>query len=240
MKGSDGVDGGNEAAGFRGDKLGLRLTVGRTEMIFSSAAAGDFAGPQPRAVDTLEALSGITSDHWAQDDQPHGSRVNLVTTEDVIAPFSTPADGQVSDRDDLICAVRTADCLAVLIAGTKAFGAVHAGWRGLSEGVLAAAVTQIRELDDGPLVAAIGPGARGCCYEVDDDLRATFAEYPQAQEQPNTLDLAVIASEQLAELGIAEHYDCGICTICSRPQEYFSYRRDDGETGRMIGAVWLN
>jgi copper oxidase (laccase) domain-containing protein len=128
----------------------------------------------------------------------------------------------------------------VLITGRRAFGAVHAGWRGLEQGVIAAAVAALRELDDGPISAAIGPGARGCCYEVGDDLRETFSAYPAALGQPGRLDLALIAAEQLSALGIEDRYDCGICTICSQPEEFFSYRRDAGETGRMVGAVWLN
>lgn len=221
-------------------ELGVRLTIGRAEMLFSSVAAGDFADPSDETVEALEMHSQTDRDHWAQDEQVHGSSVHVIRAEDEIAPFTIAADAQVSDRDDLLCAVRTADCLAVLITGSKAFGAVHAGWRGLSEGVIAAAVAEIRALDDGPLKAAIGPGARGCCYEVGDDLLAEFSQYPAAQAQPGRLDLALIASEQLSSLGIVEGYDCGICTICSRREEFFSYRRDDGQTGRMIGAIWLN
>jgi YfiH family protein len=227
-------------ATFDEGELGLRLTIGRAEMLFSSVAAGDFADPSNEAIEALEALSQTDRDHWAQDEQVHGSSVNVIRAEDEIAPFTTPADAQASDRNDLLCAVRTADCLAVLIAGSKAFGAVHAGWRGLSEGVIDAAVAEIRALDDGPLAAAIGPGARGCCYEVGDDLLANFSQYPAAQAQPGRLDLALIASEQLSSLGVVERYDCGICTICSQRDQFFSYRRDDGETGRMIGAIWLN
>ncbi len=240
MSGAEGFAQALGGSSFSADRLGLRLKIGRTEMLFSSAAAGDFSGPSDAAATTLEALSGIGRDRWAQDQQLHGSRVNVIRAGDPIAPFTRPADGQVSDRDDLLCAVRTADCLAVLITGRRAFGAVHAGWRGLEQGVIAAAVAALRELDDGPISAAIGPGARGCCYEVGDDLRETFSAYPAALGQPGRLDLALIAAEQLSALGIEDRYDCGICTICSQPEEFFSYRRDAGETGRMVGAVWLN
>ncbi|MDP4603116.1 MAG: polyphenol oxidase family protein [Solirubrobacteraceae bacterium] len=232
--------GGSPRPSFKAGELGLRLTIGRTEMLFSSAAAGDFAVPSEQAIEALEALSHIDRDHWAQDEQVHGSSVNVVRAGSKPEPRTGPADAQVSDRDDLLCAVRTADCLALLITGSKAFGAVHAGWRGLSEGVIGAAVAEIRALDEGPLAAAIGPGARECCYEVGGDLLDTFSQYPAAQTEPGRLDLALIAREQLLNLGIVDIYDCAICTICSRRDEFFSYRRDDGETGRMIGAIWLN
>jgi len=54
------------------------------------------------------------------------------------------------------------------------------------------------------------------------------------------LDLAVVARQRLIAAGISEIYDCGICTICSDQGDFFSYRRDAGETGRMIGATWLS
>lgn len=240
MNASEGAAGTPAVAAFSDEQLGLRLTLGRTEMLFSFATAGDFGDPSEAAVEALEALSGIARDHWAQDEQTHGTRVNVVRPGEENAPFTRPADAQVSDRADLLCAVRTADCLAVLITGTKAFGAVHAGWRGLQDGVIAAAVAEISKLDPGPLRAAIGPGARGCCYEVGDDLRGKFSAYPAAQDQPGRLDLARVATAQLNALGVVDIYDCGICTICAQPQDFFSYRRDDRETGRMIGAVWLN
>ena len=235
MKAFEGAAGTPAVAAFSDEQLGLRLTLGRTEMFFSNATAGDFGGPSEVAVEALEALSGIAQDH-----QAHGTRVNVVRPGVENAPFTRSADAQVSDRADLLCAVRTADCLAVLITGTKAFGAVHAGWRGLHDGVIAAAVAEISKLDRGPLRAAIGPGARGCCYEVGDDLRGKFSAYPAAQEQSGRLDLARVATAQLNALGVVDIYDCGICTICAQPHEFFSYRRDDRETGRMIGAVWLN
>ena len=204
MKAFEGAAGSPAVAAFSDEQLGLRLTLGRTEMFFSNATAGDFGGPSEVAVEALEALSGIARDHWAQDEQTHGTRVNVVRPGEENAPFTRPADAQVSDRADLLCAVRTADCLAVLITGTKAFGAVHAGWRGLQDGVIAAAVAEISKLDPGPLRAAIGPGARGCCYEVGDEIIDVFARYPSAFRSERKLDLATVAREQLLAAGVSK------------------------------------
>lgn len=225
---------------FEDDDLGLRLTVGRSEILFTKASSGTFAGPDADAITAVERLSGIEFACWAQDEQVHGSEVRVIADGDDVAAFSRPCDAQVTARDDVLCAVRTADCLPVLLAGDDAVGAVHAGWRGLAEGVLAAAVAAISELGEAQPTAVIGPGARGCCYEVGDDLLATFADYPAATHGLRNLDLAVIATAQLTELGVANIYDCGTCTICSRPEQFFSFRRDSGNTGRMLGAIWLN
>jgi len=101
-------------------------------------------------------------------------------------------------------------------------------------------VEEATRLGQGALTAAIGPGARGCCYEVGDELIDRFAIYGSAAINGDHLDLATVARQQLVAAGVDQIIDCGICTICSSEDQFFSYRRDGGETGRMIGAVWLS
>jgi YfiH family protein len=225
---------------FRSEALGIRLTVGHAEFLLTNAGAGDFAAPneQQRAAVSIE--SGIEPSYWAQDDQIHGTKVTIVAAGGEPTPFTDPADGQATDRDDILCAVRTADCLAVLLAGDRAVAAVHAGWRGLSGGVVSNGVKAMQTLGAAPTVAVIGPGARGCCYEVGDETIDAFASYPSAFTRERKLDLATVAREQLLAAGVGTVYDCGICTICSSSDDFFSYRRDHGQTGRMLGAVWLS
>ncbi|MBJ7343492.1 MAG: hypothetical protein JHC46_07905, partial [Solirubrobacteraceae bacterium] len=91
MKASEGAAGSPAVAAFSDEQLGLRLTLGRTEMFFSNATAGEFGGPSEAAVEALEALSGIARDHWAQDEQTHGRRVNVVGPGEENAPFTRPA-----------------------------------------------------------------------------------------------------------------------------------------------------
>jgi polyphenol oxidase len=132
--------------------------------------------------------------------------------------------------------VFAADCLPVLITGERAVAAVHAGWRGLAQGVIAEGVRAVRELGgDGPLHGLVGPGARGCCYEAGEEVHAQFAGY-DARVGERNLDLAAIARAQLAQAG-AEVHDVGLCTICE-PGLFFSHRRDNGVTGRQAGLVW--
>ncbi len=225
---------------FRSETLGLRLTVGHAEFLLTNAGAGDFAAPNEQQLAAVAIESGIEPAEWAQDDQVHGAEVTIVPASGAPASFTAPADGQATDRDDVLCAVRTADCLAVLLAGDGAVAAVHAGWRGLSGGVVANGVEALQTLGAAPTVAVIGPGARGCCYEVGDEIIDAFASCPSAFTSPRKLDLAVVAREQLVAAGVSTVYDCGICTICSSSEDFFSYRRDHGQTGRMLGAAWLN
>ena len=130
-----------------------------------------------------------------------------------------------------------ADCLPVLLAAEGGVAAVHGGWRGLAGGIVAEGVAALRDVGgDGPVGAAIGPGARGCCYEVGEEVQAAFAHVPGARAGERNLDLAAVARHALAAAGVADVHDTGVCTICD--ERFFSHRRDHGVTGRQAGVVW--
>ena len=118
---------------------------------------------------------------------------------------------------------------------------LHAGWRGLASGVVEEGVRALRELGgDARLMAAIGPGAGPCCYEVGSEVHAVFAgRFPEARQGSN-LDLKTIARTELEQAGVATIYDVGLCTICSPPELFYSHRRDRGVTGRQAGIAWLS
>ncbi|HWE10876.1 MAG TPA: polyphenol oxidase family protein [Solirubrobacteraceae bacterium] len=171
--------------------------------------------------------------------QVHGAEVRRVTGPTPL-PFTHPrADGQVTDRPGVAAAALAADCLPVAVAGDGGVAMLHAGWRGLAAGVIAQGVRALRELGaDGPLTAAIGPGAGPCCYEAGAEVHRAFADVPGAARGAN-VDLKAVARHQLRRAGAATVADIGICTICSDPELLFSHRRDAGLTGRQAGVAWL-
>jgi hypothetical protein len=151
------------------------------------------------------------------------------------------ADGQITHEPGLALTALTADCLPIAVAGDGAVAMLHAGWRGLRDGVIAAGVAAVRERGaDGALRAAIGPGAGPCCYEVGDEVLAAFADEPAATRGESKLDLKAIARAQLERAGVIEVHDIALCTICSDPALLFSHRRDRGVTGRQAGIAWLS
>jgi polyphenol oxidase len=88
-------------------------------------------------------------------------------------------DGMVTDTPGLVLAVQTADCLPIILADRKrrAVGVFHAGWRGTVKRIVEKGVGEMRRhfgSDPRNLVAAIGPGVRGCCYEVGEEVRTRF------------------------------------------------------------------
>jgi polyphenol oxidase len=170
--------------------------------------------------------------------QVHGARV--ITAVDTPgrrpAPL-TEADGVATTVSGLGPMIVTADCLPIVIAGSGAVASVHAGWRGLDGGVIANAVHELRvHTGEGPLTAAIGPGAGPCCYEVGPELHERFAGFSSGSK----LDLKAIARAQLERAGVDEIHDVGVCTICSDRDLLFSYRRDGAATGRQAAIAWLS
>jgi YfiH family protein len=147
-------------------------------------------------------------------------------------------DGQATALPDAAALVFVADCLPVALVADGAVAALHGGWKGLARGVIAEGVAALRELGArGEVRAALGPSARGCCYEVGEEVHANFAAYGARVGERN-LDLALIATAQLDAAGIHEVHDTGLCTLCSDPSLFFSHRRDGGGTGRQAGVVW--
>ncbi len=177
--------------------------------------------------------------------QVHGPRV--IRRDDAsqasgVAPVGDleEADGQVTVRSGIAPVVLTADCLPIAVAGGGAVAMLHAGWRGLADGVIAAGVDGLRELVGGAqLQAAIGPGAGVCCYEVGDEVRERFTGYGAEVHRGRNLDLKAIARAQLEDQGVSQIHDVGLCTICSPATLFFSHRREHGVTGRQAGIAWL-
>jgi polyphenol oxidase len=88
-------------------------------------------------------------------------------------------DGIVTDTPGLLVAVQTADCLPIILADRKrrAVGVFHAGWRGTVKRIVEKGVGEMQKhfgSDPRDLMAAIGPGVQGCCYEVGEEVRTKF------------------------------------------------------------------
>ncbi len=207
---------------------------------YASLNLGRWTEDDPRAVEhNRESLARGLGLRFAYGRQVHGATVLRVQAAPQ-EPFAPPeADGQATTAAGVGALVLTADCLPIAIAAPGAVAMVHAGWRGLAAGVIEAGVRAVRELGaDGPLSAAIGPGAGACCYEVGEPVHAAFAHLDAGIRRGPNLDLKAVARMQLQRAGAERVHDVGLCTICS--QQFFSHRRDNGLTGRQAGIAWRN
>jgi purine-nucleoside/S-methyl-5'-thioadenosine phosphorylase / adenosine deaminase len=176
--------------------------------------------------------------------QVHGTHVRRVSTPTRPGPEVKEADGQATTSAELAVMVMVADCLPIALAGGGAVAMLHGGWRGLAGGIVEEGVRAVRELSpdapDGPLAAAIGPGAGVCCYEVGEEVHEAFAGDGPDVRRGRNLDLKRIARRRLERAGVEVVHDIGLCTICGDPSLLFSHRRDGGITGRQAGIAWLS
>jgi YfiH family protein len=211
-------------------------------VLFSERAEGDLGrsigAPSESVLANRVAMlercgvRGISVPH-----QVHGTTVVTSPGGEGYSVGPQTADGVVTTACGTAVAVHVADCLPIAIAGPGGVAMVHAGWRGLAGGVVAAGVETLRAAGvDGPLEAVIGPGALGCCYETGPELQALFARY--RANHGRRLDLVAIAAEQLRAAGVAPVDDVGLCTLCAPVGLLFSHRRDGPSTGRQAGIAW--
>jgi len=104
---------------------------------------------------------------------------DLIHQVDRMTEHPLAGDGLVTDTPEVLLAVQTADCLPIILADRKrhAIGVFHAGWRGTVKRIAEKGVGEMQKYfksDPRNLVAAIGPGVRGCCYEVGEEVRTKF------------------------------------------------------------------
>lgn len=165
--------------------------------------------------------------------QVHGRDVHAVTSD---SPTEIEAvDALVTQLAGRPLAVLVADCVPVAVIGARAIGVAHAGRRGVAEGVVAATVAALRNLDEGQLRAVIGPAVCGRCYEVPEQMqREVVAIAPAADATTRSgtpaLDLPAAVEASLRSLGIDS---IERSTVCTREDERFYSHRRDGVTGRF-------
>ena len=129
----------------------------------------------------LDVVNGRRSWPLVSLRQIHSDLIHRVDRKllDLVPAEPLAGDGMVTDTPGLVLAVQTADCLPIILVDRKrrAVGVFHAGWRGTVKRIVEKGVGEMRkhfESDPRNLVAAIGPGVQGCCYEVGEEVRAKF------------------------------------------------------------------
>ncbi|MEW6381037.1 MAG: peptidoglycan editing factor PgeF [bacterium] len=183
--------------------------------------------------------------------QVHGDRI-FVARDPVGQEAPGEYDGAVTDSTGIALSIVTADCLPILIYEhrKKIIGAVHAGWKGTALGILRNALTAIRQSLGGSLqdcIILLGPSLRPCCFEIQHDVleilkaRLTcWSEVIREVQDKIYFDLQLANVLQAREMGVLEEgiWALDLCTFC-RPEWFHSYRRDKGQTGRMISMISL-
>jgi YfiH family protein len=211
---------------------------------YASLNLGDRVGDHPQAVadnrQALIAAAGLPAEPvWLE--QVHGVHVADL---DEPGPYG-PADAAVTRRAKRVCAILTADCLPVVFATESGdtIAAAHAGWRGLSAGVIEATVQAIGASPQ-HLIVWLGPAIGPQHFEVGAEVRQAFIRadpgdvdaFEKNAQRRFMADLAWLARRRLKRLGISRVHGGGECTY-ARADRYFSHRRD-GITGRQGTFIW--
>lgn len=163
-------------------------------------------------------------------------------------------DAMLTDRPHILLAIKTADCLPVLIVDEQkmAIAAVHCGWRGTIQRVIHKAVQGLEDFygcDRSSLLVAMGPSIGRECYEVGEDVYAGFKSENlplkslrnhHVRKKKYFLDLKQANRDQLLSLGVREDniFSASFCTHCE--ENFFSYRRDKDKVNRMISFIGLS
>lgn len=180
--------------------------------------------------------------------QVHGNNVVVVDHSGSVPA----ADGILTNRPGLVLHVLVADCLPILMFDpvTESVGAVHAGWRGTVANIVGKAVDGMVHtygVQPANLRVAVGPGIGHCCYKVDapvidavSKLTVDWRQAVQAADSANQwlLSLPVLNALLLREAGVEDSHISysNLCTF-DLADQFFSYRRDKGCTGRMAGSI---
>ena len=160
------------------------------------------------------------------------------------------ADASFATKNNVVCVTMTADCLPVLLCDTDGtvVAAVHAGWRGLCDGVIESAINKM-PVQASHILAWLGPAIGPNAFEVGDDVREQFIQKDsqaalafKPQGDKWLCDMYLIAKQRLKNLGVTQIYGGSInedfCTYTDEAR-FFSFRRDN-VTGRMASMIWLS
>ena len=174
--------------------------------------------------------------------QVHGGRISVVKSG---GKFSS-TDGLITSKSNLMLGVLVADCIPLLLFDPlhTVIGAVHCGWRSVSACIAEKAVgifTEEFKTHPEDVVAAMGPSAGSCCYEVGEDV-AELLQVSSVMKRDENLyaDLRAELCDHLlmAGLNIRNIEIFPDCTVCNE-KLYFSHRRDNRNAGRMMGYIMM-
>ena len=227
-------------------------TGGCSEGRYASLNLGDHVADNPHCVAENRArfkqLAQMPAEPvWLQ--QVHGTRVLPI---DKASRAGQQSDASVTSVAKVVCTVMTADCLPLLLCnanGTQV-AAVHAGWRGVCDGILERAVAKFALADQ--ILAYLGPAISQSAFEVGPEVRDALTEadpgaavfFRPASPGKWLADLAGLARLRLQAMGVTRIYgndsSAAWCTV-TQSARFFSHRRDTallGGSGRLAACIW--
>ena len=158
-------------------------------------------------------------------------------------------DALISNQPNIMLTILTADCVPLLLFDPKKniISAIHAGWNGTKKNIAFKTVNKMNEqfgVDPKDIIVGVAPSIGRCCYEVGEDVAQHFFEDALSFTKIGKkymLDLPHINQQQLLRAGVLkENIELShVCTACE-VEHYFSYRKEQGCSGRFMSMIGLN
>ena len=220
----------------------------------ASLNVGGSVGDDPSAVVLnhrliYEAL-GVAPGSVVTAHQIHGSHVAVARKEDA-GRLLPNTDSIVTDVPGLVLMLRFADCVPVLLYDLihQAIGLVHAGWRGIAQGIILQTLLRMSEVYNTraeDIIAGIGPSIGPCCYEVGPEVVTQVGNtcggsdglFHKLSNGSLHLDLWESSRCQLMKEGVRRIEIAALCTSCN-VDEFYSHRAEGGRTGRFPALLGL-
>jgi YfiH family protein len=218
---------------------------GVSDGAYASMNLGASSGDDPARVErNREILKSVLPQAPTWLAQVHG--VDVADLDGPLPMDSPRADASVTGTRRRVCTVLTADCMPLFLCDGEGrrVAVAHAGWRGLSAGVIENAVSAVHAKGE-DVIAWMGPAIGPKAFEVGPEVREAFmAKDPRADEAfvprgngKYLADLYALARQRLASAGVRRVFGGDFCTY-NETGRFFSYRRVQ-RSGRMGAFIWI-
>ncbi|MBF82519.1 MAG: hypothetical protein CL522_03860 [Actinobacteria bacterium] len=209
-------------------------------LIFTTKDQGDLSTSQDPQILASRQRS-IVDEKWAYLTQVHGTEIVQVQSPGECQGRS--GDAILTNSSGVPISIQVADCAPVaLVSPLGSLNLVHAGWRGLTLGIIDRAVELMEGLGKEPAVAVIGPCIHPSVYQFGENEMKTICNVfgdsvrSETREGCLALNLPKAVEISLTQNGITEIVRIDECT--SNPEKFWSHRlRKDRKRQAMVGWI---
>lgn len=212
---------------------------GVSSQVYQSLNLGVHTDDDPVAIssnlDLFCADLGISPDALARSYQVHGSEI----WTSVSPGYESGYDAIMTQELGIFAGVGIADCCPILLADPKqeVAAAIHAGWKGTVAQIVHKTASALIAGGSNPedILAYIGPCISLEHFEVGDEVAEQF-EFKERRGARWHVDLKATNAAQLQALGISQIDISDYCTVANNDL-FFSHRKENGITGRMLAVI---
>jgi polyphenol oxidase len=170
--------------------------------------------------------------------QKHGSEFHSVDSGNYRETCGKDGDAIITNTSGIAIGVFTADCVPIILVDSvkKVVAVVHAGWKGTYLNIVKKVFEYMKKsmgCSESNVIAVLGPSIGPCCFEVGSDVADKFT-FVNKDNDSYYVDLWKENAKQIEDCGVRKDniIGSGLCTMCEK-DKFFSYRRDNGKTGRL-------